>query len=171
MKNKIKCIVFSSFLALTSINTMAMGGGYMLYVNGEYLKCETPAPYEIDGVTLVPLRIVAEGLGCNVEWKRPNVIIRRGATEIILTIDEDTALVNGETISLSHPPILDYARYTEIHDSNGVHGYENPPGEKNIVMVPIRFVSQALGATVNYKDGTGKIYITLPEVDKMGLDV
>ncbi len=162
MKHKIKYIVFSLMFAFSSINTMAVGLGYTLYVNGEYLKCETPAPYEVDGVTLVPLRIVAEGLGCEVEWQKPNVIIRKGTKEVILTIDKNTALVNGETILLLQAPILDYARYTEIHDNDGVQGYENPPGEKNIVMVPIRFISQALGAIVDYEGGTGKIYITLP---------
>lgn len=162
MKSKIRSVVFASILALSSINTMAVGLGYTLYVNGEYLECETPAPYEIDGVTLVPLRKVAEGLGCQVEWQNPNVIIRKGNKEVILTIDQNTALVNGETVSLLQAPILDYARYTEIHDKNGTSGQENLPGEKNIVMVPIRFISQALGATVEYKDGTGKIDITLP---------
>ena len=161
MKATIKYILFLSILVLSSINIMAMGSGYTLYVNGEYLKCETPAPYEINGVTLVPLRIVAEGLGCEVEWKNPNVIIRKDEKEIILTIDENTALVNGTSISLAHAPILDYARYTIVHDSNGSHGHENPPGERNVVMVRIRFISQALGATVEYIDGTGRINITL----------
>lgn len=162
MKHKTKYTVFALILALSSVNTMAVGLGYKLHVNGKYLKCETPAPYEVDGVTLVPLRIVAEGLGCQVEWQKPNVIIRKGTKEVILTIDKNTALVNGETISLLQPPILDYARYTVIYNNNGTYGQENPPGEKNIVMVPIRFISQALGATVDYKDGTGNIHITLP---------
>ena len=74
MKHKIKYIVFSLIFTLSSINAMAVGLGYKLQVNGEYLKSEIPAPYEIDGVTLVPLRIVAEGLGCQVEWQKPNVI-------------------------------------------------------------------------------------------------
>ena len=42
-----------------------------------------------------------------------------------------------------------------IYNNNGIYGQDNPSGEKNIVMVPIRFISQALGATVDYKDGTG----------------
>lgn len=91
--------------------------------------------------TMVPLRFVSEALGAKVEWDPENrqVIITDGETQIILTIGSNQVFVNGI------PRVLDCS--AEIL----------PPG---YTFVPLRFISEALGATVEYDDLTQQITIT-----------
>jgi DNA-dependent RNA polymerase auxiliary subunit epsilon len=106
--------------------------------------------YELDAVpyirdktnrTMVPLRFISEALETKVEWQAETrrVLIKDGATEITLTIDSDQVLVNETTVTL-------YCR-AEL----------KPPGR---TFVPLRFVSETLGAQVDYDKQTKQITIT-----------
>ncbi|SET82179.1 Cadherin-like beta sandwich domain-containing protein, partial [Natronincola peptidivorans] len=91
--------------------------------------------------TLVPLRFVSEMLGAKVEWLKESrqVRITQQETEIILTIGSHTAVVNNNIIALDCP--------AEIL----------PPGR---TFVPLRFVSQALGANIEWDESTQTITIS-----------
>jgi len=99
------------------------------------------APYVTDaGRTLVPIRFVGEALGADVEWlvETRQVEIIDGETTIILPIGAISVLVNGEAVTIDSP--------AEITD--------------NRTFVPIRFVSETLGAQVDYGAETKGITIT-----------
>jgi hypothetical protein len=101
------------------------------------------APY-IDtnaGRTLVPLRFVGEALGAGVDWKPETrqVIITDEGKEIILTIGSRQVRVDGVQQT------IDCAAKTR------------PPGR---TFVPLRFVSETLGARVDYDAGSRQVLIT-----------
>jgi len=91
--------------------------------------------------TLVPLRFVGEALDATVEWRAENrqVIIADGGTVIVLTIASDRAMVNDA------PAVLECA--AELVS----------PGR---TFVPLRFISETLGATVHFDAATRDITIT-----------
>jgi TolB protein len=103
--------------------------GLKIVVNGKYL--EDASPIRDDGRVLIPVRIVSEALGINVDWDGilRKVTLTGSGKEVILHIDDDQALING----ITYP--LDCA--AKIVDT--------------ITYVPVRFVSQAFGANVNWK--------------------
>lgn len=90
--------------------------------------------------TLVPLRFISEALGAEVEWKGETrqVFINDRGTEIIITIDSDKVLVNRAEVLLDCPAEIVMSR----------------------TFVPLRFVSETLGAKVDYDATTRQITIT-----------
>jgi hypothetical protein len=107
------------------------------------------APYALDaepcidaesGRTLVPVRFVIEALGAKVGWdsEAGRVTITDGEKEIILTLGSSAVLVNGAERTIDCAPMT------------------LPPGR---TFVPLRFVSENLGAEVAYEGNTGKITI------------
>jgi len=101
------------------------------------------APYVNDqaGRTLVPVRFVSAALGAGVDWnpETGQVTITDGGKEIILTPGSKNVLVNGQTTAIDCAPET------------------RPPGR---TFVPLRFVSETLGAKVDYEAATGAITIT-----------
>lgn len=100
-----------------------------------------PEPYIKDGRTLVPMRRVFEVLGANVSWNEAeqSVTAIKGITEIKLNIGSKTAYKNGKPVELEVP--------AEIMASTGR------------TMVPLRFVSEALGCSVDWVGATRTITI------------
>ncbi len=82
------------------------------------------------GRTMVPLRKIFEELGANVTWDQAtnSITATKDGKVIYLQINVDTADVNQQTVQLDAPPMLKNGR----------------------TLVPLRFVSEALGATVNW---------------------
>lgn len=95
-------------------------------------------PYIENDMTLIPIRAIAEGLGCTVEWDGDTrTVAIDGRNEIILTIDSDTAYVNGEAVSLDVPARI----------------------ENDRTFVPLRFISENMGASVDWDAGSGTVSI------------
>ncbi len=103
-------------------------------LNNNELSFNQP-PYIENNTTMVPMRAIFEALGASVNWDSNSQTITstKGNTTILLTINSGTAVVNGKSISLASPAKL-------------VNGN---------TMVPLRFVSESLGADVNW-DGENK---------------
>ncbi len=120
-------------------------GQSTVHLGDELLELDVQ-PYVKAGRTLVPLRFISEALGAQVEWYEANqqVIVRRGDQWILLTVGSTRALVSGKPYDLDCAP--------EVIE----------PGR---TMVPLRFISEVLGAQVDYDDQTGEIRITVPNGD------
>ena len=115
-----------------------------IYVNDVQIELSTE-PISKNGTTLIPLRSLLESLNMNVQWnsEEQKINIYKNNLEVELKINSSTALVNGEEVKLSHPPIL----------------------EKSIVYIPLRFISEVVGGTASW-DGVNKvinIYIPVEE--------
>lgn len=106
-----------------------------VYYNDTQLTFDVP-PTSVNGRTLVPVKAIFEKLGATVEWNGSNntVTAIRGNTNIKLQIDSKIALVNEKTVELDVP----------LKEISGR------------TLVPIRFVSENLGAKVEW-DSTNKI--------------
>ena len=119
-------------------------------VNGTQVYFPDGKPYvDSNSRVLVPVRFVSEQLGAKVEWDAAakRVTIVDGDKEAILKINSKQIMVNGQVKELDTAAIV-----------KGTRTY-----------VPIRFVSEALGATVKYDNKVRIVYIDngkapLPEV-------
>ena len=114
-------------------------GDAVLNINGE--KIEVTAPYIAgEGTTLVPLRVISEAFGAEVRWdgETKSVKIVDGTTEIALQDESNTAVVNGEEKTLDAAPEL----------------------TNDTTMVPLRFISETLGAEVGYVHDTQSITVS-----------
>lgn len=100
------------------------------------------APFIDNESTLVPLRAIFEALSAAVEWDPLTRTItgRRGSTEIQLTIGSLTAYRNGSALQLETEPRL-------IND---------------ITMVPLRFIAESFGASVEWIPETQSVLIISP---------
>lgn len=108
-------------------------------INGEK-QSFSPAPLMISGRVMVPLRGIFESLDAEVQWddKTRTVSARKDDSEISLQIGADAATINGETVQVSPPAQI-------INGST---------------FVPLRFVSEALGADVGWDESTRTVSIT-----------
>ena len=112
-------------------------------VNGteiDFAEYDNVLPYIENDFTLIPVRAIAESLGLTVDWDEDTrtVTAKDADTEITLVIDSDTATVNGETKQLGVP-----ARITDDR-----------------TFIPLRFVSENMGAEVLWDGDTRTITIT-----------
>ncbi len=112
--------------------------GIQIYINGDYFMSNQPAVME-GGTVMVPLRDIFEVLGAEVEWNQEvqSVRAKRGTHEISLNIGSTSAYKNGTSVQLSVPAQI-------IGTST---------------MVPLRFVSEALGAEVEWEPETKQVLI------------
>jgi hypothetical protein len=109
-----------------------------VFVDGALVPFDQP-PVIDNGRVLVPLRGVFERLGAGVTWAPASetVLAQRGATSVSLQIGSPQAFVNGQPQTLDVPAMLVGGR----------------------TMVPLRFVSQALGAGVAWDAATSTVQI------------
>lgn len=110
-------------------------------VNGKEIQLPDAEAY-IDPTnqrTMVPVRFVSEALAAAVDWKAENnlVTITLGAKTITVTIGKDKAMVGEQELALDAPASIRNGR----------------------TYVPLRFISEALGATVDWKQAERLISI------------
>ena len=109
-------------------------------VNGQKYTMDT-RPYINDNWrTMVPVRFVAEALGCQVEYSadangRSEKVYINGTSQIVLNINSTVYTVDGKSMTMDTAPVVNSDWRT---------------------MVPVRFVAEGLGCQVDYsKDAAG----------------
>ncbi len=119
-------------------------GNSVFTVNGETRTLDSP-PIIKNGRTLLPIRAVVEALGGNVNWSSSDkkVTVSLGLVTIELWIGKPQAKVNGTT--------------KWIDDANSKVVPEIINGR---TMIPLRFVAENLGATVDWNQDTKTVTIT-----------
>jgi hypothetical protein len=130
--------------ALTSAKQLEYGGKFVepaldydynveVFVNGSPVTFPDQKPYldESAGRVFVPVRFVSETLEAKVDWlaETQKMVILKAEKIVNLTIGEKTFNISGQDYPLDAPAVI----------------------ENNRTMVPLRFVSEALGAEVNWK--------------------
>ena len=98
-------------------------------INAQPLKVTT-SPVLENGTTLVPIRSILEAFGMTLNWddSTKTATASDSETEIKLTLGSNTAYVDGVATNLSVP-------------AKSIDGS---------IMVPIRFISEALGNTIDW---------------------
>ena len=99
------------------------------------------APIARNNRTMLPIRFIAEALGARVDWDQPTqkVTITRGTLVIEIFLNSDVAYVNGQPVQLDSPAFA----------------------ENNRTYLPLRFVAENLGATVEWEQATQRVIITV----------
>lgn len=118
-------------------------GSTEAHAGGKIVILDSP-PYIKNGTTLVPIRFISEALGAKVEWLnigKGRVFITFKDKEIILDIGSTTAFINKKPYTLLVAPEV----------------------VKGRTFVPIRFISEGLGAEVKWIAQTQEIIITLQQ--------
>ena len=112
--------------------------GISIYCDEEELSFDVP-PIKEDDRVIVPMRKIFEVLGASVDWteETSTVTARKDKTEISLTIGSNIMLKNGKKIELDVPAKV-------MHDRT---------------LVPIRAVSEGLGARVEWDEENQAVWI------------
>lgn len=110
-------------------------------INGVPVTLDVP-PRIMSGRTMVPFRFIGEAMGAEVAWEAPEqkITLTLFGKQIVLRIGSTTAMVNGNPVVLDAPPTIIGGR----------------------TLVPIRFVSESLGAKVDWEGTQQRITITFP---------
>lgn len=109
-------------------------------VDGDVVAFGAQRPVEQFGTVLVPLRGVFEKLGATVAYDggTKSILAVRGATNVSLKLGSREAQVDGATRTLSVP-------------AQAING---------TTLVPLRFVSESLGAQVNWQPTSRTVIVT-----------
>ncbi len=109
-------------------------------IEGNYLSFDVP-PTIISGRTMVPLRVIFEGLGASVTWdsKTKTVIGQKQGKTVKLIINNKNAYINGKVHKIDVPPMVINGR----------------------TLVPTRFIAESLGTDV-YWDAKTKTVTIIP---------
>jgi len=138
---------FACLLCLTGSLVLAQRPIHVT-VNGQRVSFDHGRPMQSNGRVLVPLRGVFEKMGALVEWNSVARVVSatKDTTVVQLKIGDRNAMVNQRAIALDTPPRI----------VNGA------------TMVPLRFVSEALGANVGWDANQNLVAIstngTIPTV-------
>lgn len=113
-------------------------GAVRVILNGRTLQFDVPPIIE-DDRTLVPLRVIFEALGAGVEWDGTTQTVKaeRHGTIIMLVIGGG-AHINDQSVELDVPAKI-------VNDRT---------------LVPLRFVSEAMGCRVDWDGATRTVNIT-----------
>ncbi|PZR58927.1 MAG: hypothetical protein DLM50_02505 [Candidatus Meridianibacter frigidus] len=128
--------VTAALLVMIGLPVAALAAPVTIQVNGSTVSFDQP-PIERGGRVYVPLRGVFERLGASVVYANRAINATGNGHNINLTIGSSTATVDGSSVGLDSPPFLVGSR----------------------TLVPLRFVAQALGATVNYNSSNRVVAI------------
>jgi len=139
---KIIIAIISAIILVIGIASFASTKDITVKVDGKTIDFPDVRPF-IDtqsNRTMIPVRFVAENLGCKVDWNGDLrvVYIQKNDTLIELKIGVLEAIVGGKVISLDTKAVI----------------------KENRTFVPLRFVSEALGAFVEWNGDTRTVYIT-----------
>lgn len=97
------------------------------------------SPIIVEDRTMIGVRFVGEAVGGTVEWDqaRRQATVTRGSNTVVVTLDRREALVNGNPVEMQVA-----ARLIEER-----------------TMVPLRFIAEALGGTVEWDESTRTVNI------------
>ena len=107
-----------------------------IMIDGKEVKSDV-VPVVENSRTLVPLRVISETLGADVEWIQSSrqAVIKMTAYTVVFTIDSANYTVNGATRTLDVP-------------AKTVNGR---------TMIPLRAFAESIGAEVDYSNNTAII--------------
>lgn len=114
-------------------------GSKLAYINNAEHTLDA-APLNRNSRTMLPVRFVAEALGATVGWdgNTSTVTVTSDTTEIKIVIGAANATVNGQSIALDSPAFIENSR----------------------TYLPVRFVAENLGASVEWVAATNTAILT-----------
>ncbi len=154
MKRKqVISVIMSGMLSASLAFSAAAAENISVDVNGSVVEFEDQAPIIVNERTLIPLRGTFEALGADVSWNADTktVTVTSGDTVITLIVGNSimTVETNGtaNTVQLEAMPVIENSR----------------------VLIPVRAVSEALGAVVSWDSETSRVSISTEESEESTL--
>ncbi|MED1790042.1 N-acetylmuramoyl-L-alanine amidase family protein [Brevibacillus laterosporus] len=138
-------VALSSFIWMAPQAIDAAGqstqGNIQLRIEGRSVNAEVP-PLISNGRTLVPVRVIAEGLGAKIDWNQEErkAKITKDNREVVLQLSNKKAYINGKAQTLEAAPQL----------------------VNNRMLLPLRFVGEALGATIGWDNDSRTVIVNQP---------
>jgi len=131
MKRIFSVIILLFLLVITSLPTYAAASNIQIKIDGVIIPSEVE-PAIRNSRIMVPLRVISENLGANVDWLDSEVTLTKNNMQVILNTQSNNVMKNGITSLLDVKPYIN----------------------KNRTMVPLRFLSETFGCKVNYINST-----------------
>lgn len=142
MKNLIsrKAARILGLITLTAMASIGLARPITVAVDGRNIEFSGTQPVKMGNTVMVPLRGVFERMGASVDWQESNqtVLAHRGNTRVELRVNDTTAYVNGKAMAVNRPAVV----------RNGS------------TLVPIRFISESLGAYVDWDETSSMVNIS-----------
>ncbi|MGO4734839.1 CotH kinase family protein [Paenibacillus sp. 2KB_22] len=109
-------------------------------LDGKSITFPDQDPLEQSGRVMVPVNAILETLGAEVTWDKTAKTVTAVLNDqtLVLKIGSSTATVNGETIEIDAPAIIQNSR----------------------TLVPVRFISEGLGLTVDWDQTAAQVSLT-----------
>lgn len=138
MKKHFKKIIFLALILMIYPITSYANKDIKLFINGEDIKSDV-APFIENNRTLVPVRVISENLGYDVGWdaKNQTVSISGNDKKIIMPVNSTKVTVNNKKKNLDVPAKV----------------------SKNRTFVPVRFIAENLGTTVDWDNENRAVII------------
>jgi hypothetical protein len=124
-------IGFLSVLFLFSISSPAYAANIQIKVDGVAIASDVK-PEIKNNRTMVPLRIISDILGANVDWSNSKVTLTKNNMKIVLHPNSSTAEKDGKKVLLDAKPYI----------------------KNNRILVPLRFIAETFRCNVNYSNFT-----------------
>ena len=101
------CCLFLWLVLISTLPVQAAGSAITLVINGQPALSDVP-PVIHNNRTMVPLRVISEGLGAGVSWDNASRTVRVALPdgEIRLGIGQSTAVIRNEEHKLDAPPVI-----------------------------------------------------------------
>lgn len=135
---------FAMFLFVLPQIGQAASASTSIYLDGKALTLPKNGEVRnVKGNVMIPIRVVVEELGFDVEWDKQTrtVTIQQTGTVLKLVVDKTTATVNGKEIKLAAAPML----------------------ATDTTLVPLRFVGEQMGLTVSWNNEKKAAYLITPD--------
>lgn len=136
MKRTSLALIMFVLISVFSMPLAALAGECetRVFVNGKPVTSDVPATI-VNGSTMLPFRAILNSLGVSndqIIWRQESkcVQVRNEGTFIFLAVGNNAALVNQTMVQLNTAPFIKNER----------------------VLVPVRFISQSLGAQVDWDE-------------------
>jgi hypothetical protein len=145
-------------------------GDFVVTINGETVNFNDvygyPKLIKETERTLVPVRIISEQMGYDVDWEQETqtAIVKGGGSIVEVSIGDNTALVNGNEVPIDvQNGVAVDTKAMLINVEGDVHPR---------TYVPLRFISETTGAKIEYENinGTHHISITTGTVEYEDFD-
>lgn len=136
-----KKVLLSALLSSTLLGSAMVGtadaAAMSVSIDGTPLKFNT-SPIVRESTTMVQIAPIFRSLGISFDWDQKNkqITATKNGTKIVMTLGSKNVYVNGNRTVIQQPPI-------------SVNGN---------IFVPLRFISEVTGATVNVKGNKIDVY-------------
>jgi hypothetical protein len=150
MRKLMMILTLISLVMLFSVVSFARTVYPRVTINGALVKFpDTQAFINQDGRTMVPVRFVAENLGFDVQWEASTRTVKISGRDSVLEL-----VIESSAIKRNKSGALDTLTMDTI-----------PVIRNGRTMVPLRFISEAMGIEVNWNGANTEVIILDPEND------